>query len=212
MSQIIRKIFSLGDINYSWILILSAVLFGISNYADRLFSNDPIWVHTGYWISLAVAVLWGTLNYISHIRMNSMYKKQDDIRLYVNQLAMSEEDKLELKIYLEDYVQDLIKQGNTEADATREAINQFKVKEFLSLSKNTLLFNLHAHYYLIGWTIIFIIVSILVWLLEFSIIPYPSFTTTIVITLIVYAFGLFGMFFLYKIIDAAIHQKFKELF
>ncbi|MEH7356620.1 hypothetical protein V7150_24220 [Neobacillus drentensis] len=212
MSQLIRKVFSLGDIKYSWILIQSAVLFGISNYTDRLFSNDPIWVHAGYWISFVIAVLWGTLNYISHIRMNSLYKKQDDISLYVNQLAMSEEDKLELQIYLEDYVQDLIKQGNTEADATRAAINQFKIQEFLSLSKNTLLFNLHAHYYLIGWTIIFIIVSILVWLLEFSIIPYQSFTTTIVITLIVYATGLFGMFFLYKVIDAAIYQKFKELF
>lgn len=212
MSQLIRKIFSLGDIKYIWILILSGALFGISNYTDRLFSNDPIWVLAGYWISFAIAALWGALNYISHIRMNSMYKKQGDIRLYVNQLAMSEEDKLELQIYLEDYVQDLMKQGNTEADATREAINQFKVQEFLSLSKNTLLFNLHAHYYLIGWTIIFIIVSILVWVLELSIIPFASFTTTIVITFIVYAIGLFGMFFLYKIIDAAIYKKFKELF
>lgn len=212
MSQIIRKIFSFGDIKYSWILILSAVLFGISNYTDRLFSNDPIWVQVGYWISFAIAILWGALNYISHIRMNSLYKKQDDLRLYVNQLAMSEEDKLELQTYLEDFVQDLIKQGNTEADATREAINQFKVQEFLTLSKNTLLFNLHAHYYLIGWTIILIIVSILLWLLELSIFLYLSFLTTIVITLIVYATGLFGMFFLYKIIDAAIYQKYKELF
>ncbi|MFY0758609.1 permease prefix domain 1-containing protein [Metabacillus dongyingensis] len=133
MSQQKKKIFSLGDIKYSWILSLSAIFFGITNYLDRMYSNDPAWVHAGYWISFAIAVLWGVLNYISHIRMNNMYKKQDDLQLYVNQLVMSEEDKLELRTYLEDYVQDLMKQGNTEADAMREAINQFKVKEFLSL-------------------------------------------------------------------------------
>jgi hypothetical protein len=212
MSQYIRKIFSLGDIKYSWILLLSSFLFGITNFIDRLYSGDPMWVLIGYWISISIAVLWGALNYISHIRMNSMYKKQYDIRLYVDQLAISEEDKLELQTYLEDYVQDLIQQGYSEADATREAINQFKVKEFLSLSKNTMFFNLHAHYYLIGWTIVSILASILVWILEVTIFPYPLITLTIASIFIAYAIGLFGMFILYKIIDVTIYRKFKDLF
>ncbi|USK31022.1 permease prefix domain 1-containing protein [Bacillus sp. CMF21] len=177
-----------------------------------MYSNDPLWVHAGYWISFAIAVLWAVLNYISHIRMNNMYKKQDDLQVYVNQLVMSEEDKLELRTYLEDYVQDLMKQGNTEADAMREAINQFKVKEFLSLSKNTMFFNLHAHYYLIGWTFLSVIASILVWIFELTLFPYPLITLTIESIFIAYAIGLFGMFFLYKIIDAVIYRKFKELF
>jgi hypothetical protein len=83
----------------------------------------------------------------------------------VNQLAMSEEDKLELQTYLEAYVQDLIQQGKTKDEAAREAINQFKVIEFLSLSKNTSFLNLHAHFHLIGWvtilTIAFIMINIL---------------------------------------------------
>ncbi|WHZ55591.1 hypothetical protein [Metabacillus hrfriensis] len=212
MSQQKKKIFSLGDIKYSWILSLSAIFFGITNYLDRMYSNDPLWVHAGYWISFAIAVLWAVLNYISHIRMNNMYKKQDDLQVYVNQLVMSEEDKLELRTYLEDYVQDLMKQGNTEADAMKEAINQFKVKEFLSLSKNTMFFNLHAHYYLIGWTFLSVIASILVWIFELTLFPYPLITLTIESIFIAYAIGLFGMFFLYKIIDAVIYRKFKELF
>lgn len=212
MRQHIKKIFSLGDIKYSWILILSAILFGISNYVDRHYSMDPIWIDVLYWISFAIAVLWGAVNYISHIRMNNMYKQQNDIAQYVNQLAMSEEDKLELQTYLEDYVQDLIEQGMTESDATREAINQFKVQEFLSLSKNSMFFNLHAHHYLFGWTIVSIIASILVWLLEITFLPYPFITLTLESIFIAYAIGLFGMFFLYKIIDATIYRKFKELF
>ncbi|MFS0562046.1 hypothetical protein AB1K91_15020 [Terribacillus sp. 179-K 1B1 HS] len=212
MSQYMRKIFSLGDLKYSWILLLSSLLFGITNFTDQLYSGDPIWVLISYLISFSIAVLWGAINYISHIRMNNMYKKQDDIQLYVSQLAMSEEDKQELQTYLADYVQDLIQQGNSEADATREAINQFKVKEFLALSKNTMFFNLHAHYYLIGWTIVSILASILVWILEVTMLPYPLITFTIESIFIAYSIGLFGMFILYKIIDAMIYRKFKDLF
>ncbi|GIN69876.1 hypothetical protein J14TS2_03510 [Bacillus sp. J14TS2] len=207
-----KKIFSIGDMKYRWILLFSTLIFGIFNYTDRLYSNDPVWILVGYWISIAIAVLWTALNYISHIRMNSMYKKQDDLQLYVNQLAMSDEDKLELRTYLEDFVEDLMKQGNTEADATREAINQFKVKEFLSLSKNTMFFNLHGHYYLIGWTIVSIIAFIIVWLLGITIFPYRSITLTIESIFIAYAIGIFGTFVMYKMIDAVIYRKFKELF
>ena len=212
MSQHIRKIVNLKDINFSWILFLSFTLFGLSCYIDRLYSNDPIWIHGCYWLSFTLAVLWGALNYISQIRMNNMYKKQNDIQQYVNQLAMSEEDQLELQTYLEDFVQDLIEQGKTKEDATREAINQFKVKEFLSLSKNTMFFNLHAHYYLIGWTTIILVSFILVWLLGIMVFPNLVIILTIEVTLFAYGIGLFGMFFVYKVIDAIIYRKFKELF
>ncbi len=212
MSQHIRKIFSLKDIKHSWILLLSVTLFGISFYIDRLYSNDPIWIQGSFWISFTLAVLWGALNYISQIRMNNMYKKQDDIQEYVNQLAMSEEDRLELQTYLEDYVQDLTEQGTTKEDATREAINQFKVKEFLSLSKNTMFFNLHAHYYLIGWTIVIIFSFSLVWLIGIITFPKLLIILTIEVTLFAYGLGFFGMFFMYKLIDAIIYRKFKELF
>ncbi|MFD0871051.1 MULTISPECIES: permease prefix domain 1-containing protein [Paenibacillus] len=212
MSPQIRKLFSLCDVKYGWVLLGSSALFGISNYFDQTYINDPIWVHISYWFSFAIAVLWGVLNYISHVRLNSMYKKQNDIQKYVNQLAMSEEDKLELQTYLEDYVQDLIQQGKTEDEAAREAINQFKVKEFLSLSKNTMFFNLSAHYYLIGWTTITVISIILAWLLETALFPDSLVIEAVENVLAAYSIGLLGMFFLYKLIDAAIYQKFKEVF
>ena len=59
----------------------------------------------------------------------------------------------------------------------RKAINQFKVQEILSLSKDTMLFNLHAHYYLIGWAILAAIVDIIIWLLYGGVL---SFVTVII--------------------------------
>lgn len=212
MNQFNKKIFSLKDIKYPWILVISFIHFGISFYIDRIQSNDPIWLIISYWIAFLIAVLWGAINYIGHIRMNAIYKKQDDILAYVNQLAMSKDDKLELQTYLEDYVQDLIRQGKTKEDATREAINQFKVKEFLSLSKNTSIFNLHAHYYLIGWTIVLAITFILICILGLMIESTTLIFLIIEVSLFVYSLGLFGMFFVYKLLDALIYRKLSELF
>jgi hypothetical protein len=100
VSQLIKKIYSLKDIIYAWLLVISKVLFGFSFYIDRINLNDPIWLLIIFFISFAIAILWGTVDYIGHIRMNAMYQKQNNIRAYVNQLAMSEEDKLELQTYL----------------------------------------------------------------------------------------------------------------
>ncbi|MCD4840189.1 hypothetical protein LRS37_15240 [Neobacillus sedimentimangrovi] len=58
-------------------------------------------------------------------------------------------------------VQDLVSHGETKEEATKKAIEQFKIKEFTSLSKNTMLFNLPAHYYLGGFTFVSVIVGLL---------------------------------------------------
>lgn len=207
----VRKMFSLLDMKHVWLLLLTSVLFGLSNYMDRMYTNDPIWLHICYWISFAIAVLWGALNYISHIRMNVIYQKQNDIQAYVEKLALNKEDKLELQHYLEDYTEDLMKHGKTKEEASKEAINQFKVKEILTMSKNTMLFDLHAHYYLIGWTFITVIAFIFTWALELIFSFYPFITLTIESVFIAYGIGLFGMFFVYKLLDAFIQRKFNNL-
>lgn len=211
MNQSLRRIMSLQEIRYGWLLLLSFILFGFSFYNDRIIDPIDEWGSSiGYGISFAIAAFWGAINYISHIRMNAMYKKELDISIYVQQLEMSKEDQLELQTYLEDYVQDLIEQGFSKEDATKEAINQFKVKEILS--KNTMLFNLHAHFYLIGWVAIFFIALILVWLTEHSLNIESNYLLLIEVPLFVYCLGISGVFLLYKVIDSIIYQKYKELF
>lgn len=73
-------------------------------------------------------------------------------------------------------------------------------------------FNLSAHYYLIGWTTITVISIILAWLLETALFPDSLVIEAVENVLAAYSIGLLGMFFLYKLIDAAIYQKFKEVF
>lgn len=97
------------------------------------------------------AVIWGILNYIGHINVSAKYKKYDNIDAYVENLAMSGEEKTELKAYLADFAEDLASQGKMKEEAIKMAIDQFKVKEFTSLSKNGSLLDLPTHYYLVGY-------------------------------------------------------------
>jgi hypothetical protein len=172
--------------------------------------KDPGWLTIGYLLAFALAVVWGVINYIGHIRMNVMYQKQNNIQAYVENLAMGKEDKLELQHYLEDYAADLIMQGKPKNEAAKEAINQFKVQEILSLSKDTMLFNLHAHYYLIGWAILAAIVDIIIWLLYGGFYPSSQLLLIIGLILIAYGMGFIALFCGYKLMDSFIYRKINE--
>ena len=212
MSHFLKKALMLSEIKYPWLIVLSALCFGSFYYVDRMYTTDPFWLFLCYWFSFGLAVIWGALNYISHIHLNAMYQKQNDLHAYVNQLVMSADEKLELQTYLEDYVEDLVEQGMTKQEATNEAINQFKVKEFLSLSKNTSLFNLHAHYYLLGLAVITGIVGLIIWVVTAAMNENTLITLMIEVTLFAYCIGLVGLFFVYKILDSVLYQKVNKLF
>ncbi|MBD2869260.1 permease prefix domain 1-containing protein [Paenibacillus arenilitoris] len=206
-----RKAFSLGDIRYGWLLIVSMAMCVAFFYCDRYYDpDDQSWLSAGYAMAFATAVLWGALNYIGHIRLNAMYRKQNDIRAYVGQLAMSEDDKAELRNYLEDYAADLTEQGKSKEEATAEAISQFKVKELLSLSKNTALFQLHAHYYMIGWIAVALVLAVLTemtrWLMDSNALWFMIVEAVFA----AYGAGLFGLFVVYKLLDAFIHRKLND--
>ena len=206
--NLLRKAFSLYDIKYCWLLIVSLAICGAFFYVDRSYNpDDQFWLSVGYGVSFGMAVLWSGTNYIGHIRINAMYRKQNDIQAYVEQLAMSSEDKVELRNYLEDYAEDLMNQGKSEAQATAEAISQFKVKELLSLSKNSSLFHLHAHYYLLGWSAVaFILLGLLV--VTDGLFVLNSLMTLIIVTILaVYGASFIFLFFIYKVLDVLIYQK-----
>lgn len=211
MGPFTKKMFSLHDIKYSWILLLSMALCFFIFYVDRSdYLADSAWLTIGYLLSFTVAVIWGALNYVGHIRINVMYQKQNDIHAYVAQLAMNQEDKMELQAYLEDFAEDLMKRGRTKAEASREAINEFKVQEILSLSKNTLLFNLHAHFYLLGWTILGFLVFILVGIFWVTLWPSSMMLLIIESMLFAYGIGFVGLFLIYKVLDTMIYRMFKD--
>lgn len=205
----LRKIFSFRDIKYSWLLLISFVGFALTFYLDLYDESAQVQkiYLLGYWGGFILATLWGALNYIEHIRINVLYKKSHDIYAFINQLAMGEEEKLELQAYMEDYVEDQVSQGKPQEEATKEAINQFKIQEFTSLSKNTMLFNLHGHYYLGGYAFFAVALGLISgWLYSF----FPALPIIVVQwTFFAYAVGFVGMFFVYKLVDATLYKKLK---
>ncbi|MCQ6561822.1 permease prefix domain 1-containing protein [Paenibacillus mendelii] len=205
---LLRKAFSLGDIRHSWLLILSVAICGVFFYMDRMdIPDDRLWLSIGYGVSFGIALLWSIVNYISHIRINVLYRNHSDIRAYVEQLAMSDEDKLELRNYLEDYTEDLMNQGKPREQAAAEAISQFKVKELLSLSKNTSLFQLHAHYYLFGWAAVASAAFILLVTMEGALLPNGGWVLILETIFIVYGAAFIVLFLVYKVLDVWIYQK-----
>ena len=210
MKHFIKKAFSLKDIKYSWLLLVSVIIFAVTFYLDLYYIRAFVQMTalTGYGLAFFLAALWGALNYIGHIRINAMYQKNNDISAYVDQLALDDEEKMELQAYLEDYVQDQVSKGKAKEDAAKEAISQFKVKEFSSLSKNTMIFNLHAHYYLGGYAVL----ALLFFLILILIHTVFSFLSLLVgaYTILVYGIGFTGLFFIYKLLDIILYKKFKS--
>lgn len=208
MKNILKKTFNLSDIKYSWLLLLSMVIFILSLYFEKISSSiTPLTQWITYGSAFLSAVIWSVLNYIAHIKVNANYKKYDDIKTYVDNLVMSKDDKLELMAYLEDYAADLSSQGKTKAEAVQIAINQFRVQEFSSISKNNSVLNLPIHYYLIGYVLVDIALVIVLALLTNTIFHGYFWLSAFEFTLAAYGVGFLGLFFLYKVFDAAISKK-----
>lgn len=208
MKNILKKTFNLSDIKYSWLLLLSMVIFILSLYFEKISSSiTPLTQWVTYGSAFLSAVIWSVLNYIAHIKVNANYKKYDDIKTYVDNLVMSKDDKLELMAYLEDFAADLSSQGKTKAEAVQIAINQFRVQEFSSISKNNSVLNLPIHYYLIGYVLVDIALVIVLALLTNTVFHGYFWLSAFEFTLAAYGVGFLGLFFLYKVFDAAISKK-----
>jgi hypothetical protein len=204
-----KKLLQLKDITYSWLLVISILIFTTTIYIDLAYhpSGSPKVALAIYAIALLIAFIWSVFNYIGHMRLNTMYKRNNNIQVFVDNLLLSNDEKLELRTYLEDYSQDLIEQGKTKEDAVITAINEFKVNEFSSLSKNTQIFNMHAHYYLGGYALIGIMASIILLVISNVLTDPPLICIVLEVTFMLYGIGFFGLFFVYKLMDVFIHKK-----
>lgn len=213
MTNFLRKAFSLGELRFGWILLLSIAICSITFFYDEHFNpEDQFWLALSYYVSFTLALVWSLANYVRHIRMNSLYRKQNDIHTYVAQLALNKEDKLELQNYLEDFAADLEHQGRSKEEAAKEAINQFKVKEFLSMSKHTWPFETHGHHYLMGYASLAFAAAVLLAIMHQMTTQEILFLYIMQVVLAVYGVCFIALFVLYKTFDTFLYQKVKQYF
>ncbi|MNC27221.1 hypothetical protein D3C75_753870 [compost metagenome] len=208
-----RKVFSLAELRYGPVLLLSVVICVAAFFIDEYINpRDQLWLAVTYYISFSLAALWCGINYIGHIRMNNLYRKHADIGAYVEQLAMSTEDKTELRNFLEDFAADLEGQGRSREEAAKEVISQFQVREFLAMSKHTQPFETHGHHYLLGYGILLLGVCLISLAAEL-LLQQPPLAWLITSSVSgVYGASLFGVYVLYKLLDRFIYNKLKKYF
>lgn len=208
MKNSIKKVINLSAISYPWLLLISMLIFLASLYYGK--QNPQItliieWITYG--AAILSAVIWGILNYIDHIKLGANYRKYNDIEVYVNNLIMSKDERVELKTYLEDYSKDLMSQGKTKEESIKIAIDQFRVQEFTSISKNNSIINLPIHYYLIGYTMIAGIAAFILQILTNILFANSFWLLAIEFMFVSYGVGFIGLFFLYKLMDTVLSKK-----
>lgn len=208
MKSLVKKIFSLSDIRYWWLLGISAILFIFSLYNNKINPEiNTIIEWTTYGLAIGCAFVWSILNYVDHIKINSIFRKSSEIEDYVNSLAMNREEKEDLKEYLNDFVADLEEGGKTREEAVKIAIAQFQVQEFTSISKNSGILELPSHHYLIGYVIIYLVLALIIQIFLGTGISNSFWLHAISFTLILYVVAFLGLIVLYKLIDVLITKK-----
>ncbi len=213
MKLLARKMFSIGEIRYGWVLLLSVAICVITFFIDETVNpEDQLWLSVAYFASFAAAAVWAAANYIGHLRMNGLYRKQHDIGAYVAQLALGADDRAELRNYLEDFAADLERQGRSKAEAEKEAIMQFQVKEILSMSKHTSPFEAHGHHYLLGCACIALTAAAASGAVYAAIPGDKPFALLATSVSAVYGCSFLAQYALYKMLDKLLYQKIRNYF
>ncbi|WP_143162246.1 hypothetical protein [Sporobacter termitidis] len=120
---------------------------------------------------------------------------------------MKKEEKADLLTYLHDYVKDLEANGKSEEEAVKTAIGQFQIREFLEVSRYSGLFELPAHYYLLGYAIVFLAAIIVIQCLLGAVFPDMFLLQAFKFMLILYAAAFVLLPILYKVADVLVRKK-----
>ncbi|WP_025023800.1 hypothetical protein [Companilactobacillus nodensis] len=199
--------FSIKQISYKTILVISMILFFICYYLDSVIDprqTESIFV-VGYMFAIMLAAFWSIINYIDHLRINPLYKTYESIDQFVHDLDISDDEKMEIKTMMVDYVTDQKSLGKSEDTAIREIISQFKNEELHKPSGSDVFF-VHVHKYLLGLGSILLIAGIFVYLVnEFS--SKSVLLAVLEITLICYAAGFYLSFIMYNILNKVLIKK-----
>lgn len=199
--------FSIKQISYKAILIFSMVLFFVCYYLDSVIdpSKTEFTFVVGYMFAIMLAAFWAIINYIDHLRINPLYKSYDSIDQFVHDLDISQDEKMEIKTMMVDYVADQKSLGKDEDTAIGEIINQFKNEE-LQKSHNSEVFFVHVHKYLLGLGGILFIAGIAVYLIN-ELTSKNKLLTVLEITLVCYAAGFYLSFVMYNILNKVLIKK-----
>lgn len=201
----IKRLFSLADIKYPWLLLISMLAFVIALYFNRFYPNAFTRIEIGiYGAVFLVALLWSILNYVGHLQISAIYKKYDNIEAFIKKLTMNKGEKAELTEYLKDFVTDLEENGSTHEEAVKTAISHFQVKEFTQSQGNV--FETPAHYYLLGYVSIFVGLIIVIQCIDL-IISLPFVVLAVSFMLMLFSAAFVCLFFIYKLIDVMISKK-----
>ncbi|SER28635.1 hypothetical protein SAMN04487944_102234 [Gracilibacillus ureilyticus] len=206
--NLFKKITSFSDIKFFWILLISITVFVITLFVDY-YDNPaytPVNALVGYGLAIMIGGLWAIFNYVGHMKINVLYRNSKDLSSFVERLTLNKDEKIELLTYMEDYVQNLVDQGKPMEEATSIAINQFKIKEFDQMSKDSAVFHLPAHHYLIGYAFLTGVLFV-IWLAISNTITSSLYIIVMEATCFAYATGFIVAFFMYKLIDIMIYKK-----
>lgn len=202
----LKRFYQLSDIKYPWLLFLSMIAFVLALYFNRLYPDIYARLEIIiYGAVFAIALVWSILNYIGHLKINTIYKKHDNLEAFVERTSMNKEEKMELLQYLNDFVKDLEENGETHENAVKKAISHFQVQEF-SEAQGGNIFEMTTHYYLLGCASLFIGAALIIQILN-MIISAPFIIMAAVFMLYNYGVAFLCLFFLYKLIDNLISKK-----
>lgn len=198
--------FSIKQISFKLVLIISALLFFICYYLDSVIDpskTESVFV-VGYMFAIMLAAFWSILNYIDHLRINPLYKAYHSIDEFINDLSVSRDEKNEIETMMIDYVSDQKKLGKDEDQAIREIIQQFKRGELTEKD----IFFVHVHKYLLGLGLILLLITGFIYLLGvLSPLFQNKFFIVLEITTLCFALGFYLSFFMYNILNKILIRK-----
>lgn len=198
--------FSMKQISFKLILIISALLFYVCYYLDSVIDPSKIEFTfvVGYMLAIMLAAFWSILNYIDHLRINPLYKTYHSIDEFIGDLSISMDEKNEIETMMIDYVSDQKKLGKDEGQAIEDIIQQFKQGE---LTKKDVFF-VHTHKYLLGLGLILLVIAAIIYFLGFL---SPMFQNELFIVLKIttfcYALGFYVSFFMYNVLNKILIRK-----
>jgi len=201
----IKRIYSLTDIKYPWLLLVSMLGFIIALCFNRFYSEAFTRIEiVVYGAVFLFALLWSILNYVGHLQISTIYKIHDNIAAFVTRLTISKQEKAELTEYLNDFVKDLEENGSTHEEAVKTAISHFQVKEFTQSQGN--IFETPIHYYLLGYVSIFVGIIIVIQSIDL-IVSLPFIVLAVSFMLLLFSAAFICLFIIYKLIDVMIAKK-----
>ena len=200
-----KKFFELKEVKYLWLLVLSMAAFVAALFLNAAYPETFTKVEVPvYGAVLLIAFLWSILNYLGQLQLHTIYRRFDNIDNFIKCLPMNEEEKKELNEYLNDFVKDMVESGKSHEEAVRTAISQFLVKEIAERDGDLL--ETKPHYYLLGYTAIFVIIVAVIQGIN-TIVHLPFLFLAVSFMLIAFSFGFISLFILYKLLNMVLAKK-----